>query len=337
MKRANTKLMKEMNKNLIRNCFRNEIDSTAANLSQKTGLSVVTVNGLLKEMVNSKEVFVGQSIPSNGGRPSTVYKYNDMFRCAAIVFGYTRSDINYIKILVTNLLGNCIYEEESIFESIKDDSFDEILDILFEKYPNIEVISFGLPGTEENGIITINDYPHIVGDTFLKHYKERYNVPVIFVNDINAAVSGYYHNKLDNNYVQTVVGLVFNRVYLPGSGIVINGEIHTGKSNFAGEIAYMPLGIDWLKINYYDSEEISQAIGKVIAMMSCVIAPDHFVIYGDFWNEGSARKIKEKADKILQNHFEANVVVCNEFEQDYKIGMIKASLEVLSNSEKVFK
>ena len=336
MKRADTKLMKEMNKNLIRSCFRNEIDSTAANLSQKTGLSVVTVNGLLKEMLENKEVFAGESIPSNGGRPSIVYKYNEMYRCAAIVFGYTRSDINYIKVLVANLLGNCIYEEEKVFENIKDDSFDYILDDLFEKYPTIEAISFGLPGAEDNGVITINDYPYIVGDTFLKHYKERYNVEVIFINDINAAVYGYYHNNLSNNYPQTVVGLVFNRVYLPGSGMVIKGEIHTGKSNFAGEISFMPLGVDWLKINYYDSEGISEAIGKVVAMMSCVIAPDNFVIYGDFWNKDSARKIKEKAEKSLNNFFEINVEVCNKFEEDYKIGMIKAAMEVLNKSEEVF-
>lgn len=337
MKKADTKLMKKMNKNLIRNCFINELDSTAANLSQKTGLSVVTVNVILKEMLQSKEVFAGQSIPSNGGRPSIVYKYNEMYRCAAIVFGYTKSDNNYIKILVINLLGNCIYEEEKVFENVKDDSFNHILDELFAKYPTIELISFGLPGAEENGVITINDYPYIVGDTFLNHYKERYKVSVTFINDINAAVYGYYHNNLSDYYPQTVVGLVFNRVYLPGSGIVIKGEIHTGKSNFAGEIAFMPLGIDWLKINYYDIEEMSEAIGKVVAMMSCVIAPDNFVIYGDFWSEDSAIKIKEKAEKNLNNHFQVNIVVCNKYEEYYKKGMIKASTKVLNNREEVFK
>ncbi|WP_042273313.1 ROK family protein [[Clostridium] dakarense] len=336
MKRANTKMMKEINKNIIRNCFRTELDSTAAQLSQKTGLSVVTVNALLKEMVETKEVLVGQNIPSNGGRPSTVYKYNDMFRCAAIIFGFTRNDKNYIKILVTNLLGKCIYEEENIFENVNDNSFNDILDILFDKYESIEAIAFGLPGTEENGVITINDYPDIVGDTFLKHYKEKYKVPVIFVNDINAAVNGYYHNKLDNNHTQTVVGLVFNRVHLPGSGIVINGEIHTGKSNFAGEVAYMPIGIDWINLDYYDCEKVCSAIGKLIAMMSCIIAPDYFVVYGDFFNVESEKKIKENANNMLQNHFDANIIVCDGFEEDYKSGMIRASLEILKNSERIF-
>ncbi|MGL5314603.1 MAG: ROK family protein [Peptostreptococcaceae bacterium] len=336
MKRANTKMMKEINKNLIRNCFRNEVEATAAVLSQNTGLSVVTVNALLKEMVQSKEVFVGNSIPSNGGRPSTVYEYNDMFRCAVSLFGYTRNNINYIKTIVINLLGNCIYEEEIPFEKVEDNSFNETLDYLFEKYPSIEVIAFGLPGTEEDGVIKINDYPDIVGDTFLKQYKERYKVPVLFVNDINAAVVGYYQNKMDNNCIHTVVGLVFNRVYLPGSGIVINGEIHTGKSNFAGEFSNMPLGIDWLKINYNDNEEICEAISKVVAMVSCVIAPDHFVVYGDFWKEDSSLKIKEKAESTLSNNFNVKLEVCNDFEQDYKLGMIKVCLELLNNSEKVF-
>lgn len=337
MKKVNTKIIKEMNKNLLRRCFNEEIDLTAAMLSKKTGLSVVTINVLLKEMVESKEIFVGQSIPSNGGRPSIEYKYNEMFRCAAIIFGYTRNHKNYIKVLVTNLLGKSIYEQECIFEHVNDDSFDDILDELFEKYPTIEVIAFGLPGAEENEIIRLNDYADIIGDTFMKHYRERYSVEVIFVNDVNAAVNGYYHNKLDNKDINTVVGLVFNRVYLPGSGIVIDGEIHKGKSNFAGEVAYMPIGVDWLKINYYNPEEINEAIAKLIAVMGCVIAPDQFVIYGDFLSKDSAKQIKDKAEGILHYYFETNIVVCNDFEEDYELGMIKSALEVLNKKEEVFK
>lgn len=328
-------MMKEMNKNLIRNIFKTELEITAAQLSRKTELSVVTVNSLLKEMIESNEVYAGESIPSNGGRPSTVYKYNDMFRCSAIIFGYTIDNKNYIKVLVTNLLGKCIYEETSIYEEIKDDSFDIVLDKLFKKYTTIEVITFGLPGAEDSGVITLNDYTHIIGDTFINHYKERYKVPVIFVNDINAAVNGYYHSKLDNNKVQNVVGLVFNRVYLPGAGVVINGEIYTGKSNFAGEICNMPLGIDWLKLDYHNHQEISDAIGKLVAAISCVIAPDNFIIYGDFFNDESENLIKANSDKLLNNLFEVNLTTSNKFEEDYELGMIKSALEVLNNKDEI--
>lgn len=336
MIKANTKLMKEINKNLIRNCFKSEIESTAANLSEKTGLSVVTVNGLLKEMINSKEIFVGESIPSNGGRPSTVYRYNDMFRCAAIVFGFTKNNVNHIRVIVTNLLGKCIYEKESNFENIQYDSFNDILDNLFYEYPTIEVISFGLPGVEEDGVIKVIDYPNIAGDNFLKNYKDRYKVPVIFINDINAAVMGYYNQNVDDSTPQTVVGIVFNRMHLPGAGIVINGDIYTGKANFAGEISYMPIDIDWLKINYSDSEEVSEAIGKLLAIISCVIAPDNFVIYSDFIDKDIAKKIKEKAKSMTKGNFNVNTIASNNFAEDYKMGMIKASLEVLYENEKVF-
>lgn len=336
MKRADSKLMKEINKNLIRNSFRYEIESTATNLAQKTGLSVVTVNGLLKEMVETKEVFLGESRSSNGGRPSTVYIYNDMFRCAVIAFGFTRDNKDYMRFLVTNLLGKCIYEEEFNFENIEYNTFDKTLNSLFDKYKSIEVIAFGLPGTEENGVVNVIDYPGIAGDKFMKHYKERYGVKVIFVNDINAAVNGYYNTKIDNYDDGTVVGLVFNRVYLPGSGLVINGEIHTGKSNFAGEMAYMPLGIDWININYDDEDEITEAISKVIAIFSCVVAPEHFVLYGDFFSENSAKIISEKTRKTLNNYFTTDIVTCNNFEEDYKNGMIKMALEVLNNANKIF-
>ena len=334
-KRADTKMMKEMNKNLIRNHFRVNLETTAAQLAQYTGLSVVTVNALLREMVESQEIFVGESMPSNGGRPSTLYHYNDMFRCAAVIYGFNREGIDHIQLLVTNLLGKCIYEKTCVFEEIKDHSFDDLLDEAFKIYPTIEAIAFGLPGTEENGVITINDYKEIIGDTFLKHYKERYKVPIIFVNDINAAVNGYYHHKLEEEKAQTVVGLVFNRVYLPGSGIVINGEMYTGKANFAGEVAYMPIEVDWLSIDYTDQEVITEAVSKVIAFMSCVIAPDHFVVYGDFWTEGSEALMKEKAEKLLKHVFKVNVTTSHTFEEDYKLGMIKVATEMLHDQNQV--
>lgn len=151
-------------------------------------------------------------------------------------------------------------------------------------------------------IVVIIQIPY----NFLNHYKERYKVTVIFVNDINAAVNGYYHNKLKNNKIESVVGIVFDRVHLPCAGIVIKGEIYTEKSNFAGEVAYMPIGIDWLKLNYHDNEQVCKSIGKLISIISCVLVPRSFVVYGDF------------------------------SEEDYELGMIKIALEALKTIEGIF-
>ena len=326
MKRADTKLMKEINKNLIRSEFLEQLEATASELSQKVKLSIVTVNALLKEMIEDKEVFEGGSIPSKGGRPSMVYRYNSLFKCAAIIYGFSKNNQDYINLIVINLLGECIHREVGAFERIIDNSFDEMLDRAFAKYPTIEVISFGLPGAEENGIITINDYPDIIGDTFMKHYEERYSVPVVFVNDINAAANGYYNYHLNNQPEDTVSGIFFPRVYPPGAGTIINGEIYTGTSNFPGEFGNMPIGVDWLELDYKNTEEVSDAIGKVVAITSCILAPKHFVLYGDFWQKDSGKKIKERAEKLLNNKFEVNIVLSNDFERDYELGMIKVAL-----------
>ena len=46
---ANTMMIKEMNKKLVRNMLRVMRDATIIELSSKTGLSVVTVKSLLSE------------------------------------------------------------------------------------------------------------------------------------------------------------------------------------------------------------------------------------------------------------------------------------------------
>ncbi|MBP1868616.1 hypothetical protein [Clostridium tertium] len=39
------------------------------------------------------------------------------------------------------------------------------------------------------------------------------------------------------------------------------------------------MGIDWINLNYKDSEEVSDAIRKIIAIMSCVLVLNHLVLY----------------------------------------------------------
>ncbi len=61
------------------------------------------------------------------------------------------------------------------------------------------------------------------------------------------------------------------------------------------------------------------------------VDPDHFIIYGDFFNDESENLIKANSEKLLNNLFEVNLTTSNEFERDYELGIIKSALEVLNN------
>lgn len=327
---GNAILMKEINKNLVRDSLKMLRKATKQELSLRTGLSVVTIHSLLSEMIQDKEVYEGDMVPSNGGRPSLVYCYNENYGHVMVIYGHQKDNNNLIRMLVVNLVGDTVYREEGFFKKITVDSFDEMIEQGLRKYPSIELIGFGLPGEEEDGIITLNDYEDIIGPFFMKHIKEKFKLQASFVNDINAAINGYYHYKSLGNY-DSLVGLYFPRIYNPGAGIVIKGEIFTGKSSFAGEIGALPIGIDWLTLDYLKEEEAADKIAKLVAVFSTILAPDLFVLYGDFLTAELGEKIKKKAEAILGGLFLIHLTVSDKFEDDFELGMIKATLEQLEN------
>lgn len=323
---GNTLLMKEVNRNLVRENLKLLRKATKQELSIKTGLSVVTINSLLADMVRSGEVYEGESVPSNGGRPSLQYCYNVNFSYGIVVFGHQKENNNCIHLAIVNLAGEIVYEEENYLKEIFVESFEEIIDRGLKQVQAVSILGFGLPGEEEEGVITINDYSNLVGDAFMKHYRERYKIPVIFVNDVNGAVNGYYHYKAIGG-MKNIVGIYFPRLYEPGAGLILNGEVYAGYKSFAGEIGKLPVGVDWARLDYNSKDETGEAIGKLVAAFSCVLAPEQFVLYGDFLTEEDGARIKEYAEKLLLGKFDVYVVVSRCFKEDFEQGMIRFILE----------
>ena len=329
MTSANTILIKEINKDLVRNHLKDMRKATIHHLAQKTGLSVVTVSSLLTEMIEKGEVFEDSMIPSNGGRPSKLYRYNENFRLAAIVFGYQKNNNNLIRFMVVNLFGECVEKQEVFIRDVEVKSFYPYIDAAIQKYPAVGAIGFGLPGTEENGFVVSNDYKQLTGGQFMEFYRRRYGIPVVFINDVNAAVSGYY-SSCEN--LKCIAGLYFPRIYLPGAGVIVDGQIHRGFRSFAGELHGLLLDIDWLRLDYSDVAAVTGAVGKLLAAYCCILAPEQIVLFGDFFTKESAGFIQKFTQALLPANFEVRVCVSGNFEKYYETGAVKASLELLNNS-----
>lgn len=370
MMRADPALMKQLNRRSIRAVFRHEPLQTAGQLSTKTGLSVVTVNALLKEMVGAGELWEERSAPvqASAGRPSMSYRLNEVCRCAAVVCGYQKQGHDNISLNVVDLLGRTLHRVEQVFQQIGDDSFDALLDEAFARYPDIGIIGFGLPGAESDGTILLNDYPGLIGNTFMRHHEERYGVPVMFANDINAATCGYVldpqmesqgmeaqgmepqgmephvapvcppESKPTGTHVKergmlwredTVVGIFVPRGYHPGAGVVLHGRIHEGHGHFAGEIGCMPIGVDWKRLDHSDANALVDALGKLVAAIGCVIAPDLFMVYGEFCQLDLGARVAERASTLLKHRFDFQVQFSGKFEAHIEQGMIRLALDRL--------
>ena len=333
MKTANTLLIKKINLNLVRKQMLSRKAATKQQLSKLTGLSLMTVSSILAEMIDNGEVFEGNSIPSNGGRPSAEFCYNGEFNHAVVLLGYQKNNRNFICLRVINMFGDCVYSEKKYYDTILCDSFDEMLDRALKSVTKIAVVGFGLPGEEENGFVTINDYPQLVGTGFMKHCSEKYNVPVLFVNDVNAAILGYYKKNYARHPLSSALaGLYFPRLYYPGMGLIIGGEIYYGKQNFVGEFGHLPIGRKWDHLDYKNKPAIYDAISRLLSIVICTVAPEKLILYGDFLSEEDTAHIKACTESLLHGNFIVNLEIKSDFEADYEYGLSSLALDSLYNN-----
>ncbi len=328
---SNTAVIKQINTELVRKHLKQMREATIFQLSMATELSVVTVNSLLVQMTQDGEVREERRVPSKGGRPSMLYAYNGNYRHVLVIYSSQKDNRNLIHVLVVNLLGDCVYRKEIYIDDIQIDSFCELIDEAISNYPRIATIGFGLPGVEEGGIITGNDYENIVGDGFMDLYKSKYGLPVIFINDVNAAAKGFLHSKKPGTN-QCIAAVYFPRIYPPGAGLIINGEIYTGAHHFAGEIGHLPIGIDWAMLDYTDKKAVTSAVGKLLSVYCRIVAREQFILYGDFFEAGCEADICEYTQSLLNHKYAVNVTIRSAFDHDFERGMIDVTLEQLDDT-----
>jgi hypothetical protein len=336
MEKANRVQMKEINKNIIRHILKQRRKATKPELAEISKLSVVTVNALISEMISTGEVLEGDDIPSNGGRPSKQYLYNGHYKYAIVIYGHEEQKKNLFHMLVINLFGECIERKKAYMESTTIESFDPWIAAAIKQYKKISAIVFGLPGVEENGVILSNDFQDIIGDQFIPYYQNKYKVPVLFENDVNATVCGYYE-QLNCKEVHNVVGIYYPRSYGPGAGIIIGGEVYKGNSNFAGEFAFISVKPSWEEVDFDNPNDVTTMLSQILVIYSCVLAPERFVLYGDFLNDRIINDVTEKVKVTLQGKFKPYIEYKNSLELDFELGMIHIAKNQLEKSEDIKK
>lgn len=196
------------------------------------------------------------------------------------------------------------------------------------KYPNIKVISFGMPGAEIDGRLLISDYKDLRNQFFTSYIEEKFQLPVIFENDINAAVEGYcYSHEVTEK--QCVIGIYFPSKYPPGAGIYINGGIYKGRNGLAGEIKYLPFGIDWENFDF-NEEQMKEIIIKTLLAFCCMYNPDTIVLYGEGVTDSIVTEFKSRCNSEIEKIMIPEIVISKELNYDFEIGIKQIALKVLA-------
>jgi hypothetical protein len=330
-KTLRTEILRNIRKSLL------EVESaTKVELSDKLGISFPTISKFLAQMEKEGELILVGLDDSSGGRRAKRYTYNPEYMLGLAIF-LERTEINYI---VFNCLGE-VKDAGNTSNFLVDDgltSITECIEEIVEKYPKINSIAIGVPGSVDNGrIFYIPGYEPLQNFDLKGFLENRFSIPVVIENDMNAAVLGYYDSK----------GIKKNNslIYLysgqngPGAGIMVNGVVVRGSTNFSGEVSFVPQYDDRnfgqalengnrSKKAIISEENEIDAISRLVASFAAIINPHAIIFCDDEVSQFIIDQIVERSSKYIPSEHLPELLM-SDWKQDYLFGLQSLGLDLM--------
>jgi len=270
-------MIRQTNQKLIVDAVRQKEVTTRSEISKMLNLSVpsvcANVDQLLAQGVLKQEASGGDA---GVGRKAGRLRLNDEY-------GYVVSiDCTNprVKLALSNLKPQIMRESAVELELNElSQAFDRIMDgidaLLAEAgiaKERLLAVAIAVPGTvnADTGIVDCGSYLNVLGTVHLRELmQERFpNTPIFLQNDINAAVVGELRygaarGRKHAIYISVDIGV--------GSGLVLDGKLHSGNSHIAGEIASFVMNLAPLDGDYSRKNELQQIV-SIRAITEAIVA-----------------------------------------------------------------
>lgn len=249
-----------------------------AEMVKDTGLSVVTINSLVKELVKENIFLENSFVQQKTGRPAAdyIFNYDKSFYLLVSIqekkSAKRKRNLETI-IKIVNLDGDEKVSDIVDFPNDTDDLL-QIIDKYIHREYEIERIGLTLPGKIFEGVITSSWENMFDSWNIEKELKKITDIPIKIQNDAHIMTMGYcVENNLTN---ESVVGIYYPEKSMPGITILSKGVLIEGQKGLAGEIKYLPMLMD--KAAPGTDEELVHNLSEIVAIYNAVIAPSIFVI-----------------------------------------------------------
>ena len=173
--------------------------------------------------------------------------------------------------------GRRTLDNEVLKQTFSLQDIEDLLTYIFARHKNIDAVGIAIPGVTYRGRLFHNEYG-IWNQSIAPELMQKFNVPVILVNDVNAMALGYY--ALNENSDDIVFFFQPDGKTYPGAGILIDGCLRTGKMHAAGEIGRI---ITKMVPNAESKRHSPDGVMEIVTagMLAFIetIAPEKIVLY----------------------------------------------------------
>lgn len=328
----NTSNVKQMNMELIRVAIRSMPGNTKAGIAAVTGLSHATCNNLLNELVAIGEVLELDKENNSGGRPSQRYQYNSDFFSVLSLYIDNDSKKTVLRYAVFNLAGE-ILEETSLHKEYLDyQTIEDLVALVLQKHPGVKTIGIGIPGVvlkqrfvNTCDVESLNNCP--LADRLENHFK----INTILMNDMNATAIGYYQEQ-DYQEETSIAVMTFIKDNFPGSGIIADGHILHGHTNFAGEIGFLPYDRTRGQMEEMlgRSSTTFPIIVKSICSMIAIVNPETIILTGTLLDGNRVAEIQRNCEAVIPAEHMPRIIFKESIHDFYLKGLMTISLKNLS-------
>jgi hypothetical protein len=325
-------LMKDLCAHSLRTALKKLKRASRDELSGLSGITIPMLDELTTELCLTGEFIRDETSKEPSGAEEVFYRYNAGHKLilAICIIGKDR-----VYIAVSDLYGEYIAREAISTSPYHLDFFEEIIERYRKEYPAISLLAFALAGFEVKGqedkLLTV-DYPDFEWVHFRSHFKDKYGLDSILINEIKAAVSGYCENRRFGEG-SCVAAIYVSRFHHPGAGICIDGKLYRGRDNAAGEVIFLKTDVQW---KHFEKNEINPSeldIEKLIADIALPYAaclnPDCLVIYCRYISPEIQAGVKNRLMENIPREFLPELVFVADIMPDCLDGLTHLALKKL--------
>lgn len=323
--------LKQVNLSVVRKAIKEKGSATRAEIAEATKISVTTVRTLLTEMLMNNEIVDAGYDESIGGRKAVRYELNkNRFFGVGLCLGSES-----IRYLTVNICGEI---QDSGIIPPGNDAVEDICSFLDKLVDKIEIksIGIGVPGIV-NGLEyqRKNLEGQLEDHTIGAAIHERYGIPVILENDLNAITLGFGRCYL-KEYPEEICENI-NMAYIHfdndclSAGFLSGGRVLRGWNNFVGELGLFPVDetrtLDDLLSSNLEDDRYSRIIAKLIAGICCILNPQYIALGGNDFRKECLPLINDYYDSTLPVKMSAEILYAEDIWHDYLEGIAYLTAE----------
>ncbi|MBU9836563.1 ROK family protein [Rahnella sp. L72c] len=313
-----TREMKINNVVMVTNALKSLGSATKADLAVATGLSIATCGAVLNELSLRHEVMALEMEVSRGGRPAQRYAYNPDFFSVLSLYAQGSDAAAQIIWSVNSATGESLAQGEVRFLPLTLARFYQQIESLLADYPNIKALGVGLPGVVVKGTVATCDITAFAGVAIEQQLRERLGLYVQVDNDMNYTAWGFYRSSCAG--VTAPVAYVFKPdVPCLGCGMVINGQVLQGASQFAGEVSNLPF-------EHMNTLPVAEEMAKVIVSLTAIINPATIALSGPKISTALMPQLAELCWQYIPVQHMPELIYRPSMRQDYLRGITELTL-----------